>query len=123
MRTYLFVGVTFFTACSSICPIDPIDMPNAALEQAAIGFQEGDPIPIEWWSLFNDPQLSEWIEKALCQNPTIQVAEERIAAAALIATRVKSALYPYIWLGADVSRQKLSQTGVIPLGQRLAHLS
>lgn len=112
-RLLLFLGI-ISSSCSSNCLIDPIEPPQEALEEASSGFQEGDPLPNAWWTIFNDTQLTGWIEQALDQNPTLQMAAEQIRAASLVADRVKSALYPYIWLGADVSRQKLSTTGVLP---------
>lgn len=71
-------------------------------------------MPQSWWRLFGDAQLDAFIEKTLQQNPTLQSAQMRIFASVYMVENLQSALYPYISFGADVSRQKLSRTGVIP---------
>lgn len=106
--------------CNSVCKLDPIDPPYEAMESAIDDIECTDPIfqdakmPEEWWLIFNDGQLNEFIETALAQNPTLQISANRINASLAIANRVRASLFPYISLGADVSRQKLSETGVIP---------
>lgn len=92
-------------------------MPEEALER---GVEEADnyitheEIGEEWWLIFSDPQLADLIETAIEQNPSLQTAEMRIEGAFAMASLERSSLFPYISYGADVSRQKLSTTGVIP---------
>ncbi len=52
----------------------------------------------------------------MTRNPTLQSARESILSAAYDADRMRSALYPYLLWGGDVSRQKLSETAIIPFG-------
>jgi NodT family efflux transporter outer membrane factor (OMF) lipoprotein len=100
-------------------PLYPV--PAQALAQASDaakegpGFEESD-IPQDWWNLFNDPQLSDFISQALAQNPSIQTAQAQIRYASATADRVRAALFPTLFWNADVSRQKLSETGVVPFG-------
>jgi len=118
----IFLGIVLLacSGCSSGNRAIPLDMPAEALENAVQQvngdplFHNGDPIPQEWWLLFNDSQLSTFIQTTFARNPTLQSAKTQILAAAYNADRVRSSLYPYLSLGADVSRQKLSKTGVIP---------
>lgn len=118
----MLLGVLLLTSagCCSGLHVRPVDVPAAALEKAVAVAEDvpmlsrGSAIPQSWWHLFGDAQLDAFIEKTLQQNPTLQSAQMRILAAAYMAETLQSALYPYISLGADVSRQKLSRTGVIP---------
>jgi len=120
-RHFLILAfIATFCGCSSPISVIPIELPENAIENAvdsaheeSVIFTEG-PIPTCWWCLFDDMQLAEFIEKAIDRNPTLQKAKERIFAAEYNAQSVRSLLFPYLSLGADVSRQKLSKTGVIP---------
>lgn len=77
-------------------------------------FEPSAYLPIEWWTIFNDEQLNEFIAKALARNPTLESAKERIHLACYNSNLVRSSLFPNIVWGADVSRQKFSETGIIP---------
>jgi NodT family efflux transporter outer membrane factor (OMF) lipoprotein len=100
----------------------PIDLPSQSIENAYQEIED-DPgrftfvesLSPEWWLLFNDPQLTWLIETALYQNPSLQAAQDRIYKASYLADIEKSYLFPQIGLEADLQRQKLSETGVIPL--------
>lgn len=108
------------TSCSSIGRSQPLPLPSEALEETlqeastSSEFTVVDKLPEDWWTLFDDPQLSKFILTALERNPTVQKAHAKIFSAAYAADLVRSTLYPNITWGADVSRQKLSKTGVIP---------
>lgn len=123
LRTHPIYALSFallLYGCNSVCKLDPIDPPYTAMEAAIESIELADPIfqdagmPDEWWLIFNDGQLSEFIETALAQSPNLQITANRINASLAIANRVRASLFPYMSLGADVSRQKLSETGVIP---------
>jgi len=109
----------FFSSCSSSCCTVPVEAPKKALahsvqETKGDPFFQNMPLRSDWWQLFNDHQLNACIEQAFENNPTLQSAQVQIAAASYYAASIRSSLYPYVSLGADVSRQKLSKTGVIP---------
>lgn len=110
------------TSCSSGRRALPLDTPYTALEKAREEASE-DPlfestkwVPSEWWTLFNDEQLSCFILTAFARNPTLQEARANILSAAYNADRVRASLFPYIFWAGDISRQKLSETGVVPFG-------
>lgn len=115
------IGLALMIAgCSSRSSVIPLDMPIESIENAIQDakddsiFQIGESIPNEWWLLFNDTQLNGIIQATLTRNPALQSAQMQILAAAYQAASLRAALYPYFSWGADVSRQKLSTTGVIP---------
>lgn len=117
---YAILIILFSAGCRSSTSAVPINPPESAIEQAVEEAEvdnlivRDEPIPEQWWLLFNDGQLNEFIEKAFVNNPTLQTAKVKILAAFYNASSIQSILYPYLGLGADVSRQKLSTTGVIP---------
>ncbi len=115
-----FLILLICSGCSSASHVIPIDVPAETIE-TAIQDAHADPLfedtkllSPEWWLLFQDSQLTEFIQKAFSRNPTLQSVQTEILAATYHAASVESSLYPYVSLGADLSRQKLSKTGVIP---------
>lgn len=108
------------TSCSVGPRAQPLELPSAALESATQQIVE-DPLfdhtaalPNDWWALFDDTQLADFIQKAFDRSPTLQSARAKILLANSTADRVRANLYPNLLWAADVSRQKLSETGLIP---------
>lgn len=98
----------------------PIDPPTGALQSALLDasddalIETNQSLPSEWWLLFDDPQLANFIQTAFSRNPTLQIARTNVLTAIANANKMRAALYPNITWGADVSKQKLSETGLIP---------
>lgn len=117
----LFFGIILLSgsSCERTCAV-PLDLPSSAIESSMRSVQDdrlmgmGDEFPDDWWLLFNDPQLSYFIETALIRNPTLQIAETNILLAASKADFVRASLYPNLLWAGDVLRAKLSETGIIP---------
>lgn len=115
----LLIGVT---SCSSGNRAIPLDAPCVALEKAREEaasdplFETTEWVSPDWWTLFNDEQLTCFILTAFARNPTLQAARANILSAAYNANRVRASLFPYIFWAGDISRQKLSETGVVPFG-------
>ena len=97
----------------------PSEALSIALADAAAGSSiESSSCPaVAWWKLFDDAQLSFLVETALEKNPSLQSAYNKILLAAANADRVKSLLFPKLFWAADTSRQKLSETGIVPFHQ------
>lgn len=116
----LLMTVTSCTASSRAQPIDP---PAVALDIAVQDagtdplFKTTEYLPQDWWILFEDEQLTEFIQLAFARNPTLHVALANILMAAYNAQRVRAMLFPNLSLGADVSRQKFSETWLIPFNK------
>ena len=64
-------------------------------------FSEGNWPETEWWNRFETPVLSEWMEKALGQNPTILSLESWVEQARQAAVVVKSKLFPTLYFNAQ----------------------
>lgn len=124
MKTLQLIAIPIIIAlaggCSSSQRTQPLDLPVETIGQAAQEAVENpiftpvEKVPDDWWRLFNDAQLNGFIETALERNPTLQTAQAKILAASYTADRLRAVLYPSLTWAADVSRQKLSKTGVIP---------
>ncbi len=116
----IFLALMTMTSCRTGQGAYPYDIPSEALDDA-IQTMSNDPLisydeslPENWWTLFNDDQLSAFIQQALVTNPTLQSAKANILLAAYNADGMKSILFPNFTLGGDVLREKLSKTGLIP---------
>lgn len=120
--TPLLLGIIFLflTSCCSENRAAPLPLPTSSLETAIAEASKDSLIdvtsslPGNWWCLFNDAQLDEFIQKALQRNPTLQMAEANIRYASANALKARAVLFPSLNWGADVSRQKFSETGIIP---------
>ena len=98
-------------SCSSSYQAEPIGFPTSALENALEKIVY-DPLinpdatlPKEWWTLFNDDQLSTFIQQIVEINPTLQEARARILAAAYAADRAR-AIRPQISHGGLIFHDK-----------------
>lgn len=119
----LLLLVCSVTGCRSGPRAQSIDLPSCAI-QTAIEDVDDDAVfetseytewlPETWWMMFNDPQLCALIDTALVKNPTLQAAEANIFAAVAQAEKMRANLCPTVTWSADVSREKLSETGLIP---------
>lgn len=94
-------------------------LPSTSIEEAIEASHSesivySQPLPQDWWKLFNDPQLTAIIETALSQNTSLQIATATILSAAYKLDQMKAALYPSLSWGGDISRQKFSETAIIP---------
>jgi NodT family efflux transporter outer membrane factor (OMF) lipoprotein len=68
----------------------------------------------EWWTRFKDPQLNRLIYTALADSPTLQIAESRVREAQHIAELMGSNLFPSLNFDSEISRERITQTGLLP---------
>ncbi len=111
----LFLCLLLSTGCMKI-PTDEanckmLDTPcvdtGEALSQN--GFIEGDfPNPC-WWEMFNDPQLSRLIDRALEDSPTLTRVAAQVQAAEAEASIKLSSLFPTLGLNASANYGKLGK--------------
>ena len=64
-----------------------------------------------WWQGFNDPVLTQLIERGLQANTDIRVALNRIREARAYLTQAESAMYPTVEAGAAVVKDKYNDRG------------
>ena len=75
------------------------------------------PAESRWWNSFNDPVLTQLIEKAVASNYDIELAGERIAQARAVSNLNLSAFNPCASVRGSASDQKQSETSVLPVGR------
>jgi multidrug efflux system outer membrane protein len=61
-----------------------------------------------WWTLFNDPELNQYEDRAMASNQTLKAAASRLAEARSFARITSSDLYPHLSAGASGQRERLS---------------
>lgn len=115
LRTQLtaITAALLLAGCASFAGIEPAARPMAP---AALGARlEPAAWPaVAWWRSFADPVLDRLIEQALAGNPSLGVAEARLAKARAGAGVAESALGPQLNADVDSSRRRFSEHGEIP---------
>ncbi|MCL2647065.1 MAG: efflux transporter outer membrane subunit [Phycisphaerales bacterium] len=94
----------------STCTVGPdYNRPNVAVPAT---YQSTQPataparLGSDWWTLFNDPQLTALEEAATKYNPDLQAAMQRVVQAREAAKAVKSQFYPTITLNPSWTRTR-----------------
>jgi outer membrane protein, multidrug efflux system len=68
----------------------------------------------DWWRLYQDPDLTTLIERALSRSPSVEAAQARFASAEASVRTAAALLGVQVSADADISTQRLSDTGLIP---------
>ncbi len=118
VRSFLIVSLaTALTACA----VGPdYERPDVDTGDGWIEPPEASGADVDlarWWQSFDDPVLVRLVDQALSQNLDIRQAEARVAEARALRSAVAGGRYPAVNADASVSRQKLSENGLLPIGQ------
>ena len=81
--------------------------PGASAQTLHVGQQ----VQLDWWRLFQSPDLDGVVEQALNSNHTLDSAKARLEQARESVNSASSAFYPEVSVGAAASRQKLNAAG------------
>jgi NodT family efflux transporter outer membrane factor (OMF) lipoprotein len=73
---------------------------------AAQQFVPGADIPGEWWTLFRSPQLSELVNEALKNNPSLAAAQATLRQAHHLYAAQRTSLFPVVQGSFDATRAK-----------------
>jgi multidrug efflux system outer membrane protein len=68
----------------------------------------------QWWREYHDPQLDQLVARALHDNPTLAVAQARLAGAMAAAGVERAAAGASVFANAGLNRQRYSATGLFP---------
>ncbi|HEY8049567.1 MAG TPA: TolC family protein, partial [Ramlibacter sp.] len=68
----------------------------------------------EWWKDFGDDNLDRLVAQALAGNPSLKIAQARLAKAQAAAEGARAGLLPQLGLQADSQRQKFSANNIYP---------
>lgn len=93
-----------------------IAKPDAYATQRSLPNEGGQWPSTDWAAQFGDPQLTRLINEALKNNPNLQVAQARLAAARAQTEGAGAALLPSLDLSGDIYRQKFTQNTIYPAG-------
>jgi len=68
----------------------------------------------QWWLAFGDPQLNALVDQAIAGNPSLLVAQARLARAQAAVMSTEAADKPQLNGGLDLTRQKFSENYIYP---------
>ncbi len=68
-------------------------------------------LDLQWWHLFDDPQLDQLAQEALDANQNLKAAMARVAQSRASVTSVKSAFYPVVTLDPAMTRSRSPGAG------------
>ncbi len=106
--------VLTLAGCASSAGIAPVSTPIASA-QVGLDTQASTPdVAADWWSGFGDARLSELVERALAGNPSLKIAQARLARAQAAVGSVQSADGPQVNGALDVTRQRFSENSIYP---------
>lgn len=107
------------SACAGMSGIAPQATP---LDGAALGLtgnhDQANPatpaISAEWWRGFGDEQLNSLIARALAANPSLKIAQARLARAQAVTEVADAALLPQVNAALDMTHQRYTTNGAVP---------
>lgn len=91
-RFCLAVIVVLLAACAPLAS----DQTSAMQPQGKFSVSGEAPLPVQWWTSFNDPALDRLINQALADNFTLQSAWDRLDGARAVARKAGADLIPQI---------------------------
>ncbi|WP_424192563.1 efflux transporter outer membrane subunit [Ampullimonas aquatilis] len=109
------IGLTLLLAgCASYSGIAPVAQLQTP-QQLGASQQDGTDWPAQdWWQQFDDPILTQLIDKALSGNPNLKLAETRISKAGAAAGLAQSSLGLQVSGDLSTERQRFSEHGIYP---------
>jgi NodT family efflux transporter outer membrane factor (OMF) lipoprotein len=107
------VVLASLTACANYAGIHPQAqmMGNEALPANAAAVPA---IDTQWWRAFGDAQLNHLVDQALAANPSLRVAQARLARVQAASDAVAGADLPQVVASTDLSRQRFSANSIYP---------
>ncbi len=71
-------------------------------------------LPPAWWQAFGDAELNHLVERALAENPSLKVAQSRLARAQAASAGVDAQRGPQWNASAEAMRQRYTENGLVP---------
>ena len=116
-RWAALVATAALAACADMSGIDP----QATLRDPATLGLATTPVaspqtalPTDWWRGFGDAQLNALVEQALRDNPSLKVAQARLARTQAVTEVADAAMLPQVNGAVDLMRQRYTETGAVP---------
>ena len=95
----------------------PDHAPLTLREPAALGLADAPTAGLPaatWWQALGDPVLDRLVGQALRDQPSLAVAQARLARARAVAATTNAAAGPQAVLSADLARQRYTENGLVP---------
>ena len=100
---------------SGIDPHAPLRQPDSlGLPTASTAVKWPSPVASDWWHAWGDPQLDRLVKQALQDNPSLKIAQTRLARALAVTDVADAALLPQVNGAFDATRQLYTRNGAIP---------
>jgi outer membrane protein, multidrug efflux system len=107
-------GALWLTACVGL---PPKAAPPQLIAAAPLSNSGATPTAwprADWWQEFGDATLDQLVERALANSPDLATAQARLDTARAAVDATLAGFRPQLGAGADASRQRLSDNGLIP---------
>jgi len=112
------VGCMLVAALFAGCVLPQREEPRGTpIEQQALGFEGGSPlqpIAVDWWKAFRDPQLDALMEEGLRDSPTLAQALARVRQAESRTQTEVAARQPRFAIDGEETWQRFSEHYYIP---------
>ena len=104
----------------------PTTPTEAQFVDAGLGdWKEATPVDAiargDWWSVFNDPVLTDLEQQAAINNQDLKAAVARVTQARAVARNVKADFFPSLTLDATIDRRRQSGNALNPLPVELGN--
>jgi NodT family efflux transporter outer membrane factor (OMF) lipoprotein len=119
-RTGVLVLAAALGGCASTAGIAPQSALNRAERLAASASLAQNQLSpsawpeSDWWKRFGDSQLDRLMDEALGGSPTLRIAQARLRKALAASQASAASLYPHADADAQVTRERLSEHGMVP---------
>lgn len=106
------------TLALSGCTVGPdYTPPTPAVSEAWIGAVDPGAVDAAWWRAFDDPMLSDLVDRAIAGNRDLAEAEARLREARAIRDAVRGRVLPQVGVAAAATQNRLSENGPLPVGK------
>jgi multidrug efflux system outer membrane protein len=105
----IIVCLLFVTGCMVGPDYKPQDVNAPAQWVGTKNTESADKVLLQWWTEFNDPNLTSLIERAMKSNLDVKQAEERIRQARAALGVVDAAFWPAATASASQTRSRSAQ--------------
>ena len=114
----VLVAAAVLAGCADMSGITPQarlrDPASVGLVATAPSAVAAPAVSTEWWHAMGDAQLDALVAQALQNNPSLKVAQARLARAQAVTEVADAALLPQINGAVDLTRQRYTETGAVP---------
>ena len=93
-------------------PVTPQTAQGAFVSSEA-ATSTGQPLPADWWNLYNDPALDGLVQEALTENRDLKVAAANLAKAVAVLQEARAGRFPSTELNAGVSYGQSSTSDLV----------